>query len=254
MPSHPGRPPLPAGFLARPFAHRGLHGPAAPENSLAAAEAAAAAGYGIEIDLQPSADGAAMVFHDATLDRLTAATGPTAARPAAELSTLRLAGSAQTMPRLEILLEAVAGRTPLLIELKSQPDPAADAALARATARALQGYSGPVAAMSFSPRPIAALAEAAPELPRGLVTCAFDPEDAPHLDPPSRARLRAITDLESLGAAFLSHDHRDLARPRVAQLRAAGLPVLCWTIRSPAEAAAALHHADQITFEDYRPA
>lgn len=246
--------PLPEGFGARPFAHRGLHGPGRPENSLAAARAAVEAGYGIEIDLQPSACGAAMVFHDAALERLTGEAGPVAARPAAALEALRLAGSDQTIPRLEALLAEVAGRVPLLIELKAQPEAAADAALAGAVARALEGYAGPVAAMSFSPRPVAVLREVAPGLARGLVTCAFEGEDAAGLTEAERDRLRGIADLEPLGCAFVSHDRRDLDRPRLVALRAAGLPVFCWTVRSPAEEAAARLGADQVTFEGYLPA
>ena len=83
-------PPLPPGFLNRPFAHRGRHGRDAPENSLAAVSAAVTAGYGIEIDLQPAADGTPMVFHDATLDRMTDGTGPLAERTLAELKTLSI--------------------------------------------------------------------------------------------------------------------------------------------------------------------
>ncbi|MEM9757332.1 MAG: glycerophosphodiester phosphodiesterase family protein, partial [Pseudomonadota bacterium] len=81
---------MPREFLGPPIAHRGLHGPGVPENSLAAVSAAVAAGYGIELDLQVSADGVAMVFHDATLDRMTAACGPVRSRPAAELAALGL--------------------------------------------------------------------------------------------------------------------------------------------------------------------
>lgn len=247
----PGTPPLPPGFAARPFAHRGLHGPGRPENSLAAVAAAVAAGFGIEIDLQPSADGVAMVFHDATLARMTGAPGAVAERPAADLARLALAGTAETIPPLAAVLAEVAGRVPLLIELKAQPTPGADATLAAATAAALDGYAGPVAVMSFLPGPVAEMARRAPAISRGLVTWAWEGPEARHSD---RDRLRAIADLEPLGCAFVSHDHADLARPLLADLRAGGLPVLCWTIRSPAEEAAARRHADQITFEGYLPA
>lgn len=253
MPDHPmrGMPPLPAGFAARPFAHRGLHGPGRPENSLASVRAAVAAGFGIEIDLQPSADGVAMVFHDDTLDRMTGTPGPIAARPAAELSRLRLAGTAEPIPTLAAVLAEVAGRVPLLIELKAQATPEGDALLAAATAAALQGYAGPLAVMSFLPRPVAEMAARAPAVPRGLVTWAWEGAEARH---PDRDRLRAIADLDALGCAFVSHDRADLDRPRLAEIRAAGLTILCWTVRSPEQERAARRHADQITFEGYLPA
>ena len=107
-------------FWARPFAHRGLHDAARPENSLSAINAAVQAGYAIEIDVQPSSDGEAMVFHDYDLDRLTGETGPTKARTATELSSIALENSSDTIPTLAAVLELIGGRAPLLIEIKDQ--------------------------------------------------------------------------------------------------------------------------------------
>ena len=113
-------PSLPAAFLRLPIAHRALHGPGRPENSRAAILSAMAAGYGIEIDVQGTADGQAVVFHDDDLDRLTDATGPVRARTAQELAALRLKGCDETIPSLAEVLALVAGRAPLLIEIKDQ--------------------------------------------------------------------------------------------------------------------------------------
>lgn len=249
-------PPLPPEFLTAPIAHRGLHDAGRPENSLSAAAAAVAAGYGIEIDLQPSGDGVPMVFHDATLDRMTPARGPVRAQTAATLDLVALAGTADRIPRLSALLAAVAGRVPLLIELKDQTRAPGgdDGTLERGTAAALAGYAGPVAVMSFNPGMIARMAVLAPGLPRGLVTYGWDDGDARGLPAATLARLRDIADFDAVGAGFVSHHHRDLDRPRVAALKSAGVPVLCWTIRSPDEAAAARRVADQITFEGFLPA
>ncbi|MGY6635235.1 MAG: glycerophosphodiester phosphodiesterase family protein [Alkalilacustris sp.] len=250
-------PPLPPAFLARPIAHRALHAPGRPENGLAAVAAAVAGGWGIEIDLQLSADDVAMVFHDPTLERLTAAEGPVRARPAADLGALALTGGAdETIPTLAQVLAAVRGRVPLLIEIKDQgaTPGGCDGTLERATAAALAGYGGPVAVMSFNPGMIARMAELAPSVPRGLVTFAWPDGAAPGLSAQARARLRAITEFDTVGATFVSHDHRDLDRPVVGALKARGVPVLCWTIRSAAEEAAARRVADQITFEGYTPA
>ncbi|MBN2759546.1 MAG: hypothetical protein JXQ79_03520, partial [Rhodobacteraceae bacterium] len=98
---------LPDIFLARPIAHRALHGGAGPENSRAAIAAAISAGYGIEIDLQASRDGVAMVFHDDHLDRLTRAKGLVAARTRAELTRLRLRGTSERIPTLREVLALV---------------------------------------------------------------------------------------------------------------------------------------------------
>ncbi|EAR49704.1 phosphodiesterase-like [Oceanicola granulosus HTCC2516] len=248
---------LPPAFLERPIAHRALHDRAdlRPENSRAAVRAAMAAGYGVEIDLQLSADGVPMVFHDSLLGRLTGAEGAVAACSAAELGTLGLLGGAEGIPTLAEILALVDGRVPLLIEVKDQDGALGPGvgALERATAAALVGYDGPVALMSFNPTSVAALAEAAPALPRGHVTCGFAPRAWPGVPPERLARLARIDDLAATGACFVSHDHTDLARPRLAELKADGLPVLTWTIRSPEEEAAARRVADNITFEGYLP-
>lgn len=247
---------LDAAFLARPIAHRALHDRAArrPENSRAAVRAAVAAGYGIEIDIQPSADGVAMVFHDHALDRLTFETGAVCRRTAADLGTLALRDADDGIPRLAEVLGIVAGQVPLLIEIKDQ-----DGALGpnvgdleAAVARDVNDYSGPLALMSFNPESVAALARLCPDRPRGLVTCAFRPTDWP-IPEETCDRLRAIPDLERVGATFISHEFADLDRARVREIRAGGRPVLTWTIRTLEEDAAARYLSDNVTFEGYLP-
>ena len=235
--------------MARPFAHRGLHGAAGPENSIGAVRAAVAGGWAVEIDVQPSADGRAMVFHDDALGRLTDAEGPIRERTREELRALRLAdGSA--IPTLREVLAEIAGRVPVALEIKDQDGAMGPGvgALEAAVARDLAGYGGPLAVMSFNPHSVEAMARLAPNVPRGLVTCAWTAEDWPGVPEARRAELRAMPVPDH--AAFVSHDRRDLASPFVAR---AGVPVLCWTIRSEARAAEALRHADQITFEGYLP-
>ncbi|MDT8854571.1 glycerophosphodiester phosphodiesterase family protein [Paracoccaceae bacterium Fryx2] len=251
-------PRLPEAFRTTPIAHRALHDRAArrPENSRAAVRAAVAAGYGIEIDLQLSADGQAMVFHDDLLDRLTTATGPLRAHSAAALAALGLSDAEDGIPTLPEILALVAGRVPLLVEIKDQsgalgPDVGR---LEAATAAALQGYAGPVAVMSFNPHSVAEMARLAPHLPRGLTTSAFDPDAWAPLPPRICDTLRQIRDYDRTGASFISHEWHDLARPRVADLRAQGAALLCWTITSATDEATARQIAENITFERYAAA
>jgi glycerophosphoryl diester phosphodiesterase len=250
-------PELPAAFLGAPIAHRGLHDRAAGviENSPAAFAAAIAAGYGIEMDIQMSADGEAMVFHDHELPRLTGAPGLVHDYDAAALGRMTLIGSADTVPTLAEVLALVAGRAPLLIEVKDQ-DGALGPDVGRLEARVgalLAGYDGPVALMSFNPHAVAALAGAAPDRPRGLTSAGPDDSTYRALPDYRRAELTGLADAGRLGAAFVSHDRHDLANPALARLKAAGLPILTWTVRSPAEEAEARRVADNITFEGYRP-
>ncbi|WP_371060737.1 glycerophosphodiester phosphodiesterase family protein [Rhodosalinus sp. 5P4] len=244
-------------FLKTPIAHRALHGEGRPENSRAAVRAAVAAGYGIEIDLQPSADGEAMVFHDYDLRRLTGETGVIRTRDAAELGRIALSGGdGEGIPTLREILAIVGGRVPLLVELKDQHGRMGptDGALEAAAARALAGYAGPLAVMSFNGHAVARMGALRPDIPRGLTTSAFDEALWPHMPEELRARLREAPEFERSGAMFISHEHTDLDRPRVVDIRATGVPVLSWTIRSEAEERAARRLAQNVTFEGYRAA
>lgn len=207
------------------YAHRGLHGNGVPENSLSAARGAIARGLGIECDVRLSADGTVMVFHDATLDRLCGQPGTVAEMTAAELGAARLANG-EPIPTLAALLALIDGRVPLLVEIKPWIDPAP-------VAEVLDTYAGPVAAMSFDPAVIAWFADHRPAFPRGLVVTERETPG-----PPDDARLAATR------PDFCAWDVRDLPSVRAADLRARGMPVLTWTVRSPELADRARFHAD----------
>jgi glycerophosphoryl diester phosphodiesterase len=249
-------PKLPADLLSLPVAHRALHDvtDGRPENSRAAIRAAIAAGYAIEIDLQRSSDGCPMVFHDDDLDRLTEATGLVAARSRAELEQIPLkGGDGECIPTLADVLDLVAGQVPLLIEIKDQDGNLGPNVgdLEAATAKVLQGYEGTVALMSFNPHSTAALAQYAPHIARGLVTSAYDPTDWTPVPKATCERLRDISDFDSSQSSFISHEVGDLSRQRVQGLRAAGVPVLCWTVKSRAAEDEARKWVDNVTFEQY---
>ena len=249
-------PSLPDAFLTIPIAHRALHDvrDGRPENSRAAIEAAIDAGYGIEIDVQLTADRQAAVFHDYALDRLTEELGPISKRSLADLATLRLRGGEDGVPGLIEVLAMVGGKVPLLIELKDQdgalgPDVGV---LEMAVGTAVSDYRGPVAVMSFNPHSVAAMQTLLPNVPRGLVTEAFAKQDWPV--PEERlAALRTIPDYARVGASFISHNAVDLDAPRVAELKEAGADILCWTVRSPEAEAEARRVAQNVTFEGYLP-
>ncbi len=245
---------LPDGFRTVPLAHRALHDilDGRPENSRAAIRAAIRAGYGIEIDVQLSRDGAAMVFHDYQLDRLTQSRGAIRQHAAMDLKTIRLRGGNEGIPNLHEVMTLVAGHVPLLIELKDQDGAMGPhvGPLERAVAQALAGYAGYVAVMSFNPHSVALMQELCPEVPRGITTSAYRPADWP-LSKERCAQLRDIPDYDRVGATFVSHEVDDLDNPRIAELKAQGAVICCWTVRSPEQEAAARKIADNITFEGY---
>ena len=250
------RVPLPPAFLRLPLAHRGLHDHAngVIENSLSAFRAAINAGYGIELDVQRSADDAAVVFHDDDMRRLTDATGAFRDHSAATLGRTTLRGSTDTIPTLKDVLALVAGKVPLLVEIKENWNRMedTDGILETPVAAALDGYAGPVAVMAFNPHCIAHMARLAPDLPRGLTTEAYDPVLNAPIPAEVCDHLRAIPDYDRTLSSFISHQVSDLARPRVAALKTQGAAILCWTVRSPETEAMARQIADNVTFEGYR--
>ena len=249
---------LPAAFLKAPIAHRALHDvvQGRPENSRAAIRAAIAAGYGIEIDLQLTADNQAMVFHDYSLKRLTGEGGVIRQRSGAQARAIPLTGGdGEAIPTLSEVLDLIAGQVPLLIEFKDQDGAMGTniGPLERAAAEVLRGYRGDVAVMSFNPNSVALMGELLPDVARGIVTSAYVYDEWPL----SRAvcdHLRDIPDFDRVGASFISHEVEDLAAPRVAELRSQGVPILCWTVTSAAQEVEARKVAHNVTFEGYTSA
>ncbi|MGE8142563.1 glycerophosphodiester phosphodiesterase family protein [Novosphingobium sp. NPDC080210] len=220
------------------YAHRGLHLDGVPENSLSAFRGAMARGMGIECDVQLTRDGQAVVFHDFDLDRLTAERGPVAARTAESLFAIALAGTADHIPTLPQLLAEVAGRVPILIEIKSRRgDFAPFARLCQAVADALEGYAGPHAIMSFDPRVVHWFARHRRETVRGLVMTEEHDRGLSGL-------IRRHLFLWRARPHFMAYDIRDLPSAFAAAQRQRGLPVLTWTVRSAELRQRAALHAD----------
>ena len=243
----------PAWLTSRPIAHRGLHDVArgVVENTASAVAAAVAGHYGIEVDLQRSADGEAMVHHDDALGRLTEGQGNLADLSAAELKRVPFRATGDRMMTLGELCDLVGGRVPLVLELKSRFD--RDDRLVARVAGVLASSAGQVAAMSFDPRLIAGLRRAAPQVPRGVVS-------ERHFDHPE---WRALTAWQKRGLAHLLHvpwsrpdfvAYRvdDLPVPATRLAHGLGLPVLTWTVRTPAQRERATQWADQMIFEGFR--
>lgn len=238
-------------LVARPIAHRGLHDKSRGiiENTASAFAAAIAGNYAIECDLQITTDGEVVVFHDDTLDRLTDEKGLVKARTAKELQRVAIRNSSDRMQTLGELLDQVGGRVPLAIELKSHWK--GDVALVARALKVLEPYAGPYALMSFDPDMIAAVAELSPRTVRGIIADRAVHAYYSSLPVKRRIGLRHFTHLAHTRPHFLSYYFRDLPFAPVQQFRAAGFPVITWTIRSREEESQALRYCDQVTFESY---
>jgi glycerophosphoryl diester phosphodiesterase len=225
-----------AWIAGRTFAHRGLHGHDVAENAPSAFAGALECGFGIECDIQASADGEAMVFHDWELDRLTDESGPVAGRSAAALGKVALTGSADRIPTLRQVLDQVAGRVPLLIEVKSRRQMRV-APVCAAVRSTLESYRGAHAVMSFDPRVGRWFAHHSPGTTRGLVV-------TEEKDKGVTGTIKRHLSLWQARPDFLAYDVRDLPSGFAAAQRQRGLPIASWTVRSAELRRRAAEHAD----------
>lgn len=247
-PAHLGKRPL---SPCRYYAHRGLHSDRAPENSLPAFALAAESGYGIELDIQRTADGVAVVFHDDTLVRMCGVEGSVRDYTYEELSAFRLAGREDVgIPTLRRVLETVGGRVPLIVELKASFDDrllVADEALA-----CLAHYDGYYVIESFHPSVLRHLRRRAPHVVRGQLCAAYGREGKC-----PRAMRLAAAFLTNLIARphFIAYccKHSDYFFFRLLRTLFPWALYAAWTVTSAEEEQAQCGGYDIIIFERYLP-
>jgi glycerophosphoryl diester phosphodiesterase len=247
-------------LTARPIAHRGLHAfeKGVIENSISAAMAAVDSGYAIECDVRLSLDGELVVFHDFALDRLTIGEGRLDALTADELSRLSLARTSDRIPLFTEFLDAIAGRTPLIVSIKSNFD--GDLRVARRTAEIAATYAGPLALKSFDPDIVAYLREEQRSLgiahiPLGVVAeSSYESPQWSMLSAQARSVLTNFLHYPRTRPDFLSWSASALPHPTPFLCRqAVGLPVMVWTVRSQDVADSVAPWVDQILFEGFTP-
>jgi len=244
----------PPWLTARPIAHRALHDAARGiiENTPSAVDAAIARNYAIEVDIQLTSDGEAIVFHDDDLDRLTTAVGPVHARSLAEIRGIELRGTADRTITLTELLVRVGGRVPLIIEMKSLFD--GNTAVAKRAVQVLAGYAAPAALMSFDPDLVAAIRELAPGIPRGItMERRYDDPEWAGLSAATKFVWGNLLHFPRTMPDFVAHYVKELPAPAASLAHRIGRPLLTWTVRSEADRATAKQHADQMIFEGFLP-
>jgi glycerophosphoryl diester phosphodiesterase len=242
-------------LTARPVAHRGLHdiSRGIVENMPGAAEAAIAGQFAIECDIQLTADGEAMVHHDDELGRLTDGSGALLSKTAAELKAVAFNNTTERMMTLSDLCNLVAGRVPLVIEVKSHFD--GDRKLVKRMAEVLSAYSGPAAGMSFDPDQVIALRELIPSRPRGITAeHDYTAEDWPEASPAQRHGMTHLRHFFRTKPDFVAYWVNELPSlaPWVAR-NLLGCQLLTWTVRTAEQRARAARYADQMIFEGFVP-
>lgn len=232
------------------FAHRGLHGSGAAENSPEAFERACRAGCGIELDVQLSKDGVVVVFHDDTLLRMTGDPRRVEDVPLSGLRRLSLKGKGQ-IPTFEEVLKRVDGRAPLLVEIKHGRH---NARLCAETMRLLRGYTGRYLVESFNPLILLWLRRNAPDVVRGQLVGGMAGYLAAHF-----GRVGAFL-LSSLALNFLARPDfvaYDVSASRFSaphiQRALFHTPLAAWTVRDRNVLKDCLARGEMPIFEGFAP-
>jgi glycerophosphoryl diester phosphodiesterase len=242
-------------LTARPVAHRGLHDRARGiiENMPGAMRAAIDGNFSIEVDLQLTADGEAMVHHDDALGRLTEGSGPLLGMTSAQLKAVKFKDTSERMMSLGDLCALVKGRVPLVIEVKSRFD--GDRKLVTRMVEVLASYRGPAVGMSFDPDQVLALRDKMPELPRGIIAQRdYDDDYWKTLTPEQRRSMLYLRHAFRTRPHFVAFwvDQLPAPAPWIAR-NVFSLPLLAWTVRTPEQRERAARYADQMIFEGFRP-
>ncbi|MBQ8496675.1 MAG: glycerophosphodiester phosphodiesterase [Clostridia bacterium] len=227
------------------YAHRGLHGKEIPENSLAAFALACEKGYGIELDVQLSRDGTVMVFHDATLSRMTGKEKKLCELNAEELQTLSLAGTAEKIPTFAEVLSLVNGRVPLLVELKGEDF---DTSLCEKTAALLSAYGGDFCIESFNPLLIRDMKKYLPDAFYGILYTNVCREKKKNSLLNIALTLMATNILAR--PDFIAYDQRERhSFPVKLTTKFYRAPKFVWTVRTEEMLAAAHQNGECVIFE-----
>ncbi len=233
-------------FLGWNYAHRGLHdnNNKVPENSLKAFELAVKNGYGMELDVQLTADGKVVVFHDEDTKRLCGVDKNVRELSYQELVSLRLAETEGKIPLFSEMLELVDGKTPLIVELKPYND---TVALCEAVDSLLKEYKGLYCIESFSPYIVRWYKKFRPGVVRGQLSCRF--KKGLQFFPLEVLLTNLLTRPD-----FIAYNHGEGNLPSVVLCRKLfGATTVAWTLRSQNELDNAKRYFDLFIFENFRP-
>lgn len=233
------------------YAHRGLHGEGAPENSMTAFRAALENGYGIELDVHLLADGTLAVIHDHSLLRTAGVDVQVESLTAETLGQYSLQGTGEPIPLFSQVLELFAGKAPMIVELKATMDNYA--ALCEAACDMLAGYEGVYCVESFDPRCVGWLKKHRPQVIRGQLTENSIPAKGKF---PLPLRFALTHQMENFlttpdFVAYRYCDRKTLGNFLVRKLW--GVEGVSWTLRTPEEYAQAVEEGWIPIFEGFRP-
>lgn len=243
-----GKPDMSA-FMGTSIAHRGYFDNEAgvPENSLACFQAAIEKGFVIELDIQLSSDGVAMVFHDADLERMCGVQGKIWEYTAAQLKEMKLLGTEETIPTFEETLALINGQVPLLVEYKMDK---VDTAVCAAGQALLDKYNGDYAIQCFDPRALLWYKKNAPQVARGQLAEDFWENETYKGQPLYLALTYMLTNVATR-PDFISYRaiHKDNLSLNICRIL--GAKTACYTLKSEEELANVNGEFDMYIFDSF---
>lgn len=244
-------------IFARPVSHRGYHDAdnGIIENTPTAVQKAIDKNFGIEVDVQETADGEALVFHDYTLDRLAEGTGKVIEQNSGDLVQIHMKTGTDKLWLLQDLFDQVDGKAPLVIEIKSLMRRDAQGDFVRRVTDQVAAYKGPVCIKSFDPDMISHAKNHQPSVLRGIVADGAEAgPDYARYGRTDRFILRHLLHFPRTRPHFISYGINDLPKAGPSLLRSVlKLPLMTWTVRTQDQRAKAARFADQIVFEGFDP-
>ncbi|MGI6721247.1 MAG: glycerophosphodiester phosphodiesterase family protein [Anaerovoracaceae bacterium] len=234
-------------LLTRPIAHRGLHDREAPENSMGAFRKAVEADYPMELDVHISRDGELFIMHDGNIRRMTGVDRKCRDLFSEDLDKYRLSGTEYTIPRLKDVLEMVAGRVPVLIEIKNGNRVGR---LERVLHEMLQNYPGLVAIESFDPFAIYYMKKLSADYCIGQLSEKFRSNRLPRIVKwgLSTCKMNFLTQPD-----FIAYDISELPLDFLRRQRKNGIALLGWTVKDRVDEEFAIKQCDNYIFENIRP-
>ena len=232
-------------LIEKYIAHRGLHDDKHPENSISAFKNAVENDYAIELDVQQLSDGTVVVFHDETLSRMTGQDGYIQNLTKKELKNYKLAQSEECIPTLEEALKTIAGRVPVLVEIKNSTKVGS---LEQKTLEILKKYTGDYAIQSFNPYVLIWFKENAPEILRGQLSSKFKKVPLSFVKKYALKRFKLNKQSEP---HFISYRAKDLPSRFIRKYK--NLPLIAWTVRSQDQYMNVVKYSDNIIFENFAP-
>ncbi len=236
-------------YLDNFISHRGYHDKTTPENSLAAFKKSIDAGFSIEIDVRLTKDDIPVVFHDEVLDRMTSANGKVSQYMLSSLKKLKLSDSEEIIPSLEEVLELVAGKVPLIIELKNNTK---SYKLEEEVFKLLAEYLGEFTIQSFNPFSLQWIRDNYPNTVLGLLTTYEFGKEA--LNVSKKAIVRFMPLLPMIRPEYIGVNHRSFSSLQLSIIKTvSNAKIIYWTVDNKEDFKRLIKNSDNLIFEGFDP-